>query len=65
MNDVIDRIVHPNLLWHSGPSENRERILSEGLRPRGPTRAYQPRRPVRFYKFTQRLLQSERERGGS
>ena len=49
MTEVFDRFVHPNLLWHASPGENREKILKEGLRPRGSVRWYQRKRPVWFY----------------
>ena len=49
MTEIFDRFVHPNLLWHSSPGENREKILKEGLRPRGSVRGYQRKRPVWFY----------------
>jgi len=49
LSTALDRYTYPFLLWHSSVRGNVEKILAEGLRPRGPRRWMQPKRPVWFY----------------
>lgn len=64
MTELLRRFVHPNLLWHASPVETRERILSEGLRPRGAARWYQRKRPVWFYNSALQYCAASETGGG-